>query len=148
MLTPYFPALRSRLAALGRRTAQTVRQTTLAPLQQHLCDVLPAPLLSAEEDGLNSRERVFSLRLTFECFVWQMLKPKTPCREVVRQVQALLRLHGRAPIRAGDSAYIQARQRLPRQLNLRWRQQRPRSVCWQLATGFRSGCRCPIRWSA
>ena len=50
MLTPYFPALRSRLAALGRRTAQTVRQTTLAQLQQHLCDVLPAPLLSAEED--------------------------------------------------------------------------------------------------
>ena len=31
------------------------------------------------------------LRLTFECFLWQVLKPKTSCREVVRQVQALFR---------------------------------------------------------
>ena len=113
MLTPYFPALRSRLAALGRRTAQTVRQTTLAQLQQHLRDFLPAPLLSAQDEGPNSRQRVFSLRLTFECFLWQMLKPKTSCREVVRQVQGLFRLHGRATVDPGDSAYVQARQRLP-----------------------------------
>ena len=113
MLTPYFPALRSRLAALGRRTAQTLHQTTLAQLQQHLRDFLPAPLLSAQDEGPNSRERIFSLRLTFECFVWQMLKPKTSCREVVRQVQGLLRLHGRGAVDSGDSAYVQARQRLP-----------------------------------
>ena len=113
MLTPYFPALRSRLAALGRRTAQNVRQTTLAQLQEHLRDFLPAPLLSAQDEGPNSRERVFSLRLTFECFVWQMLKPKTSCREVVRQVQGLFRLHGRGAVDPGDSAYVQARQRLP-----------------------------------
>jgi len=113
MLTPYFPALRSRLAALGRRTAQTVRQSTLAQLQQHLRDFLPAPLLSAQDEGPNSRERVFSLRLTFECFVWQMLKPKTSCREVVRQVQGLFRLHGRGAVDPGDSAYVQARHRLP-----------------------------------
>jgi hypothetical protein len=115
MHTPYFPIFRSRLAALGRRTRQTLRQTTLAQLQQHLRDFLPAPLLSAQEDGPNSRERIFSLRLTFECFVWQMLKPRTPCREVLRQVQALLRLQSRAPVDEGDSAYIQARQRLPRE---------------------------------
>src|SRR5437667_8727426 len=115
MNTPYFPAFRCRLAALGRHTLHTVRQTTLVQLQQHLGDLIPAPLLCAQEDGPHSRERVFSLRLTFECFVWQMLKPKTSCREVVRQVQALLRLHGRVPIQEGDSAYIQARQRLPRQ---------------------------------
>src|SRR5271170_2611878 len=115
MPTPYFPAFRSRLAPLGRRTAQTVRQATLAQLQQHLRDFLPSWLLSTEEDGLNSRERVFSLRLTFECFVWQMLNPKTSCREVVRQVQALLRLHGLGPVAEGDSAYVQARQRLPRE---------------------------------
>jgi hypothetical protein len=51
--------------------------------------------------------------LTFECFVWQMLKPRTACREVVRQVQALWRLQGRGLVDEGDSAYIQARQRLP-----------------------------------
>lgn len=115
MHTPFFPALRSRLAALGRRTAQTLRQTTLAQLQQHLRDFLPAPLLSAEDEGPNSRERVFSLRLTFECFLWQLLKPHTSCREVVRQVQALGRLSGWGAIGAGDSAYVQARLRLPRE---------------------------------
>src|ERR1019366_6528381 len=111
MHTPFFPAFRSRLAALGRRTAQTVRQTTLAQLQQHLRDFLPPPLLSAEDAGTNSRERVFSLRLTFECFVWQMLQPQTSCREVVRQVQALCRLNGWGPVAGGDSAYVQARHR-------------------------------------
>src|SRR5216683_1854642 len=114
MHTPYFPSLRSRLAALGCRTAKTIRQSTLAQLQQNLCDLLPAPLLSSEDEGPNSRERVFSLRLTFECFLWQMLKPKTSCREVVRQVQALFRLHGRGSVDEGDSAYVQARQRLPK----------------------------------
>src|SRR6266436_1944694 len=108
MDTPYFPAFRPRLAPLGRRTAQAVRQTTLAQLQQHLRDFLPPGLLSAEEDGANSRERVFSLRLTFECFLWQMLKPRTSCREVVRQVQALFRLNGRGLIDEADSAYVQA----------------------------------------
>jgi hypothetical protein len=41
MHTPYFPALRSRLAALGRRTAQTVRQATLGQLQEHCRDLIP-----------------------------------------------------------------------------------------------------------
>jgi hypothetical protein len=100
---------------LGRRTARAVRQGTLAQLQQHLRDFLPAQLGSAEEAGPNSRERVFSLRLTLECFLWQMLKPRTSCREVVRQVQALFRLHGQGPVAKGDSAYVQARQRLPRE---------------------------------
>ena len=114
MQTPFFPAFRARLAALGRRTAQTVRQTTLAQLQEHLRDCLPAHVLAAEDEGPNSRARVFTLRLTFECFVWQLLKPHTACREVVRHVQALRRLHGRPPVDEGDSAYVQARQRLPR----------------------------------
>jgi hypothetical protein len=115
MPTPFFPAFRSRLAALGRRTTHALRQTTLAQLQEHLRDFLPAPLLSAEDEGPNSRDRVFSLRLTCECFLWQMLKPKTSCREVVRQVQALFRLHGKGPVDPGDSAYVQARQRLPKE---------------------------------
>src|SRR5208283_2596428 len=115
MHTPYFPTFRSRLAALGRRTTHLVRQATLAQLEAHLRDFLPAPLLSAEDQGPNSRDRVFSLRLTFECFLWQLLNPKTSCREVVRQVQALFRLQGRGPVDEGDSAYVQARQRLPRE---------------------------------
>lgn len=115
MHTPFFPAFRCQLAALGRRTAHTLRQATLAQLQQRLRDCLPPSLLASEDEGPNSRERVFSLRLTFECFVWQLLKPNTSCREVVRHVQALFRLQGAGRVDEGDSAYIQARQRLPKE---------------------------------
>lgn len=115
MHTPFFPSLRGRLAPLGRRTAQRLRETTLAQLHQHLSDFLPPALLSCAEEGLNSRQRHFPLRLTFEAFVWQMLHPRTSCREVVRHVQTLCRLAGRSPVDPGDSAYVQARQRLPEQ---------------------------------
>jgi hypothetical protein len=115
MHTPYFPSLRSRVAALGRRTAHQIRQVTLDQLQEHLRDLLPAPLLSSTDEGVNSRERIFSLRFTFECFLWQVLKAKTSCREVVRHVQALFRLRGGGWIGENDSAYIQARQRLPQE---------------------------------
>ena len=114
MHTPFFPAFRARLAALGRRTAGPLRQATLAQLQEQLRDCLPAALLAPADAGPNSRARSFTLRLTFECFLWQLLNPRTSCREVVRQVQALFRLHGRGPLDGGDSAYVQARQRLPR----------------------------------
>jgi hypothetical protein len=70
-------------------------------------------LLSSNEEGTNSRERIYSLRLTFYCFVWQMLKPKTSLREVVRQVQALCKLRGLGPVKSGTSGYSQARSRLP-----------------------------------
>jgi hypothetical protein len=115
MNTPFLPAFRSRLAVLGRRTVRSLRQAALGQLQDQIRDLLPAPLLSTEEEGSNSRERDFPLRLTFECFLWQMLKLKTACREVVRQVQALRTLHGLPPISEGDSAYIQARLRLPKE---------------------------------
>jgi hypothetical protein len=115
MHTPYFPSFRSHLAALGRRTAHRIRQATLNQLQEHLRDLLPAPLLSSTDEGANSRERIFSLCFTFECFIWQVLKRKTSCREVVRHVQALFRLRGRGWVGENDSAYIQARQRLPQE---------------------------------
>jgi hypothetical protein len=113
MNTPYFPGLRARLAALGRRSTQNLRQATLDQLGQNLRQLIPVHLLASEDDGPSSRDRAFSLRLTCECFIWQMLNPGTPCREVVRQVQALCRLRGHAPVDAGTSAYVQARQRLP-----------------------------------
>lgn len=113
--TPFFPSFRSRLAALGRRSAPQIRQGTLQQLQENLAQFLPPQIFSAEEEGPNSRERIFSLRLTLECFLWQMLKPRTSCREVVRQVQALFSLQGRGSVDEGDSAYVQARGRLPRE---------------------------------
>ncbi len=113
MKTPFFPAWRARLAVLGRRSAHTLRQSTLAQLSQRLSGVIPPQLLCPQAAGDHSRERIYSLRLTCECFIWQMLNPRTACREVVRQVQALARLQGRGPLDEGTSAYVQARQRLP-----------------------------------
>jgi|MudIll2142460700_1097286.scaffolds.fasta_scaffold55051_1 hypothetical protein len=115
MHTPLFPAFRARLAALGRRTASHLRQCTLQQLARHLAELIPAHLLSSADDGPNSRERLFTLRLTCECFLWQMLKPRTACREVVRQVQALACLQGKGAVDENPSAYIQARQRLPQE---------------------------------
>jgi len=44
-----------------------------------------------------------------------MLKPRTACREVVRAVQALFQTEGRGRVDEGTSAYVQARQRLPKE---------------------------------
>ena len=111
--TPFFPELRARLAALGLRTAQSLQQLDFLPLAEKLRVLLPPQLLASEDEGLNSRENVYSLRLTFEAFVWQMLKPKTSCREVVRAIQALFQSLGLGSIDEGNSGYVQARQRLP-----------------------------------
>jgi hypothetical protein len=114
MTTPFFPQFRPRLAPCRRALTQKVRQASLAQLEHYLQGLFPPHLLSQEEEGANSRDRVFTLRLTFECFLWQLLKPQTACREVVRQVQALFRLQNRGPVDEGTSAYCQARQRLPK----------------------------------
>ena len=113
--TPFFPSLRARLAALGRRTAQNLRQLDFPPLAQKLREILSPELLASEDEGPNSRKRIYSLRLTFECFVWQMLKPKTSCREVVRAVQALFRSAGKGSVDEKTSGYIQSRKRLPKE---------------------------------
>src|SRR5258707_9991093 len=83
MTTPFFPLWRARLASLGRKTTHSVRQSTLGQLRQSLSRFIPPALLMAQEEGPNSRERVFPLGLTFQCFIWQILNPHTSCREVV-----------------------------------------------------------------
>jgi Transposase DDE domain len=113
MTTPFFPAFRCRLAALGRRSLGSLRQTTLVQLGQQLRQLIPEHLTASQDEGDHSRERIYTLRLTFECFIWQVLNPGTSCREVVRQVQTLCRLEGRPPVDDNTSAYVKARQHLP-----------------------------------
>ena len=115
IVTPFFPALRAQLAAQGQRAGQSLRQMDFPPLLQQLRQLLPPALLAGTEEGSNSRERIFSLWLTLECFLWQMLKPRTSCREVVRAVQALFQAQGQGCVDEGTSAYVQARQRLPKE---------------------------------
>ena len=112
MHTPFFPQLRPRLAALGRRVHR-LRQQSLAHLEQLFAPWLPPELLSQAEEGPNSRERVYNVRRTFFGFLYQVLKPSCPCREIVRQVQALFCLHDQRRVDENTSAYCQARDRLP-----------------------------------
>src|SRR5437870_10486457 len=100
MHTPFFPALRPRLAALGKRV-QHLRQQSLAHLEQLVGSWLPPGLLSQSEEGPNSRDRIYSLRRTFFAFLYQVLNPDCPCRELVRQVQALFGLQGQGPVDQG-----------------------------------------------
>jgi hypothetical protein len=115
MQTPFFPAFRPQLAPCRQSATQQVRQATLAQLEHYLQGIFPPHLLAQEDEGDNSRDRIFNLSLTLQCFLWQVLKPKTACREVLRQVQALFRLLGRGPVDENTSAYCQARKRLPRE---------------------------------
>jgi hypothetical protein len=112
MQTPFFPAWRPRLAALGPRVRHLRRQSLLQ-LDQLLGPRLPPGLLAQAEDGPNSRERVYSVRRTFFGFLYQVLNPDCPCRQVVRQIQALCALHHGDRVDEGTSAYCQARRRLP-----------------------------------
>jgi len=111
--TPFFPAFRARLASLGRGVARALpalRQCTLSQIETAVGRFVPAPAL---QPARSARECPFSLHRTFWCFIWQMLNENTSCREVVRQLQALLALQGGRPLDAGNSGYCQARARLP-----------------------------------
>jgi hypothetical protein len=112
MQTPFFPAWRPRLAALGRRL-QKLRQHSLCHLELLLAPYLPPGLLAQADEGLNSRDRIYSLRRTFFGFLYQVLNPRCPCDEIVRQIQALFALHDLGKVDEQNSAYCQARKRLP-----------------------------------
>lgn len=112
MHTPYFPAFRARLSALGARV-QCLRQQSLLQLDRLFGCWLPPGLLSQADEGPNSRERIYNLRRTFFGFLYQVLNPRCPCREVVRQIQALFALHERGAVDAGTSGWCQARARFP-----------------------------------
>jgi hypothetical protein len=112
MHTPFFPQLRPRLAALGARV-QHLRTQSLLQLEVLFGHLIPPWLLSQADEGANSRDRVFSLRRTFWGFLYQVLTPGCPCREIVRQIQAFFCLHEMRSVDEGTSAYCQARGRLP-----------------------------------
>src|SRR3989442_13709426 len=112
MRSPSFPAGGTRLATLGRRV-QRLRQQSLCHLELLLAPFLPPGLLSQADEGPNSRERVFSVRRTFFGVLYQVLNPNCPCREIVRQVQALFALHNQGRVDENTSAYCHARKSLP-----------------------------------
>jgi len=110
--TPFFPAWRSRLAPMGQRV-ERLRRQSLMHLDLLFGSFMPAGLLSQADEGPNSREHIYSVRRTFFGFLYQVLNPDCPCREVVRQIQSLLALVGARWVSPDTGAYCVARGRLP-----------------------------------
>jgi hypothetical protein len=75
----------------------------------------PHHLLAQADEGPNSRDRIYSVRITFWAFLWQVLNPGQPCRQAVRKVIAWFIVLCRPPVKQDDSPYCQARQRLPKE---------------------------------
>ena len=116
MNTPFFPAWRPRLAPAGSRCAHrlaTLRQATLSQIEERLAPALPADLLQKPATGDHSRDQVYTLVRTWWCWIWQVLQANTSCRQVVRQVQALVALAQGPELDESNSAYCQARAKLP-----------------------------------
>ena len=97
---------------MGQRVRQ-LRQQSLMHLDLLFGSFLPVGLLSQSDEGPNSREQIYSVRRTFFGFLYQVLNPDCPCREVVRQIQSLFALVSSRHVSEDTGAYCQARGRLP-----------------------------------
>ncbi len=115
-ITPFFGPWIHRLAPMGSRTAQAaerVRALTLCQLEGCFGQWLPEELFPKAARKANSRDRQYTRWRTLWCSLWQNLNPQAPCREVVRQLQALFRLEDGPQISEEDGAYCRAKARLP-----------------------------------
>ena len=116
--TDFFPAWRSRLhrrVSPIRDHLTGLRRCTLDKLEARLGHLLGG-LDELSATKASARERPYSVRRTWWCFLWQMLERNASCRDVVRQLQAMFIVEGRPPVDEGTSAYCQARARLPEPL--------------------------------
>ena len=111
--TPYLPGFVHQLCGRPARTQASraaSRAASLDGLAALVAKFIPAELF--DPDG-NQRKRVYSPWVTFIAFLGQVLTRGSACREAVRRVQAwCVAGRVRAPS-SNDSAYCQARKRLP-----------------------------------
>jgi len=119
-VTPFFQAFGALLFGRPPKKAlqQVRRASSLGELYELFGELLPDRLLAASDKGDNSRERVFTPKVTFWAFVSQVFDVGSSCRDVVRKVDAWWRWASKD--RCGEqaltpSAYCQARARLDMQ---------------------------------
>jgi hypothetical protein len=96
-----------------RTKLQKLATASLSHLAALFEEKIGPHLLLQAATGPNSRQRIFSLPVTFWAFLSQILSPHSTCREAVRKVAALLHLEHNRQIDADTGAYCQARSRLP-----------------------------------
>ena len=115
-ITPFLKAFGPLLFGRSARGAaqKLSRLDSLQELYELFAHLFPQRLLDQNEEGDNSRRRVFSAQVTFWAFVGQVLSPASSCREAVRRVQAWWKKTDceAAGLSSATSAYCQARAKL------------------------------------
>jgi hypothetical protein len=111
-MTSDFPAWAGGFATQVHRL-----RTTVGPAL-HQFELLFTPWivrwrLAQQDEGPHSRNRRWNLRLVFWTFLWQVAQAGTPCREAIRQAQALCRTKGQPLPPDENSPYCTARGALP-----------------------------------
>lgn len=112
MPTPDFPSW----AGDFQRAYRTFRAPALGSVHQleRLCAPwIPAWRLAQQDERDFSRQRQWTLRLTFWCFLWQVAQVGSSCRDAVRQAMALCAAQGRRVPTDDTAAYCGARAKLP-----------------------------------
>lgn len=116
LMTPDFPQFRPALAPMKARSArqaiQPLRQATLCQMEAQLKPMLPQGCLEKNPSQAHSRNRLLPLDRTFWAWLWQILQCNTACREVMKQLNLLLKLHGLS-MAENSSAFCQSRQLIP-----------------------------------
>ena len=98
-------------------TLTGLRRCTLDKMEERFASMLSGPgLIALSSAHAPRRERPYSVRRTTWVLLWQMLQANVTCRDVVRQIQAMQVLDGRAIVDEGNSGYCQARARVPEPL--------------------------------
>lgn len=113
--TPFFPKFSTAVRPLPGKL-QELGGASLSHLAALFQQRVGPHLLAQARSGPNSRERIFSVPVTFWAFLSQILSPNSSCREAVRKVGALLHLEHSRQMDQDTSAYCQARLRLPLEL--------------------------------
>ena len=118
--TPFFQGFssilfgRPALSGLQQKLRDVAALNTLSDFFATFGFLIPDALLRRRSTGMNSRQRRFTLHVTFWAFLAQTLAPETSCRDIVRKVQAwwLLRAPKSVAGSSSTAAYTKARQRL------------------------------------
>lgn len=112
MATPDFPAWAGGFQHHFKKV-KAAAQDSLHQLELLAESWIPAHLLAPQDQGEFSRQRVWTLRLTFWSFLWQVAEVGASCRDAVRQAIFLCEAQDRRKPEDDDGIYCRARAKLP-----------------------------------
>ncbi|MBX3734407.1 MAG: IS4 family transposase [Verrucomicrobiae bacterium] len=112
MSTPDFPSWAGGFQRAYKKF-HTPAQHSVHQLERLFEPWIPAWRLSQQDEKDFSRQRQWTLRLTFWCFLWQVAQAGSSCRDAVRQAIALCTSQGLPAPTDDRTAYCMARAKLP-----------------------------------